>query len=194
MNVPPFAELGFFHILDAHAWDHLLFVAALIAPFGPKDVKSWLSALTAFTLGHTLAMASQVALNLSLNAELIEGGVLATLLFTAGRVVWFKGGIRPARRWWSPELAVAALFGVVHGLAFAKDLGPLLPREVGALWAAWAWFAGGIELGQLTVVAAVFTVRWMASTRNFNPKDFALALGAFTLGISLHLAFQWYSA
>ena len=193
MSVPTFAELGFFHILDVSAWDHLLFVAALIAPFAPRDFKLWLAALTAFTLGHTAAMAGQVAAKIPLNERLVEGAVLATLIFTAGRVVWFKGAPRMSRRGWlGPELAVAAAFGIIHGLAFAKDLGPLLPSDTGALWSAWGWFAGGIELGQLSVVAAVFVVRWMASARGFSPKDFALALGALTLGISLHLASQWY--
>ena len=193
MSVPTFAELGFFHILDVSAWDHLLFVAALIAPFVPRDFKLWLAALTAFTLGHTAAMAGQVAAKIPLNERLVEGAVLATLIFTAGRVVWFKGAQKMSRRGWlGPELAVAAAFGIIHGLAFAKDLGPLLPSDTGALWSAWGWFAGGIELGQLSVVAAVFVVRWMASARGFSPKDFALALGALTLGISLHLASQWY--
>ena len=193
MSVPTFAELGFFHILDVSAWDHLLFVAALIAPFAPRDFKLWLAALTAFTLGHTMAMAGQVAAKVPLNERLVEGAVLATLVFTAGRVVWFKGAPKMSRRGWlGPELAVAAAFGIIHGLAFAKDLGPLLPSDTGALWSAWGWFAGGIELGQLSVVSAVFAVRWMASARGFSPKDFALALGALTLGISLHLASQWY--
>jgi hypothetical protein len=193
VTVPPFAELGFYHILDVAAWDHLLFVAALIAPFAPRDFKLWLAALTAFTLGHTAALAGQVAAKIPLNERLVEGAVLATLIFTAGRVVWFKGAPKMSRRGWlGPELAVAAAFGIIHGLAFAKDLGPLLPSDTGALWSAWGWFAGGIELGQLSVVAAVFVVRWMASARGFSPKDFALALGALTLGISLHLASQWY--
>ncbi|MDP4729673.1 MAG: HupE/UreJ family protein [Schleiferiaceae bacterium] len=193
MSVPTFAELGFFHILDVSAWDHLLFVAALIAPFAPRDFKLWLAALTAFTLGHTMAMAGQVAAKVPLNERLVEGAVLATLVLTAGRVVWFKGAPKMSRRGWlGPELAVAAAFGIIHGLAFAKDLGPLLPSDTGALWSAWGWFAGGIELGQLSVVSAVFAVRWMASARGFSPKDFALALGALTLGISLHLASQWY--
>ena len=195
MSVPTFAELGFFHILDVSAWDHLLFVAALIAPFAPRDFKLWLAALTAFTLGHTMAMAGQVAAKVPLNERLVEGAVLATLVLTAGRVVWFKGAPKMSRRGWlGPELAVAAAFGIIHGLAFAKDLGPLLPSDTGALWSAWGWFAGGIELGQLSVVSAVFAVRWMASARGFSPKDFALALGALTLGISLHLASQWYLA
>ena len=193
MSVPIFAELGFFHILDAQAWDHLLFVAALIAPFAPRDFKYWLGALTAFTLGHTLAMAAQIAMSVTLNERLVEGAVLATLIFTAARVVWFKGAPKMNRRGWlGPELVVAAAFGIIHGLAFAKDLGPLLPADTVALWAAWGWFAGGIELGQLSVVAAVFVLRWLASARGFTPKDFALALGALTLGISLHLASQWY--
>ena len=195
MSVPTFADLGFFHILDVSAWDHLLFVAALIAPFAPRDFKLWLAALTAFTLGHTMAMAGQVAAKVPLNERLVEGAVLATLIFTAGRVVWFKGAPKMSRRGWlGPELAMAAAFGIIHGLAFAKDLGPLLPSDTGALWSAWGWFAGGIELGQLSVVSAVFAVRWMASARGFSPKDFALALGALTLGISLHLASQWYLA
>ena len=74
MSVPTFAELGFFHILDVSAWDHLLFVAALIAPFAPRDFKLWLAALTAFTLGHTMAMAGQVAAKVPLNERLVEGG------------------------------------------------------------------------------------------------------------------------
>ena len=193
MSVPTFAELGFFHILDVSAWDHLLFVAALVAPFAPRVFKLWLAALTAFTLGHTMAMAGQVAAKIPLNERLVEGAVLATLIFTAGRVVWLKGAPKMSRRGWlGPELAMAAAFGIIHGLAFAKDLGPLLPSDTGALWSAWGWFAGGIELGQLSVVSAVFAVRWMASARGFSPKDFALALGALTLGISLHLASQWY--
>jgi hypothetical protein len=193
MTIPLFTELGFFHILDAGAWDHLLFIAAMMAPLSIKDVKMWFLALSSFTLGHSLAMAAQIALALSLNSALIEGLVLATLVFTAGRVVWFKGAPKMSRRGWlGPELAVAAAFGMIHGLAFANDLAPLLPIETGALWSAWGWFAGGIELGQLSVVAAVFVLRWMASARGFNSKDFALALGAICLGVSLHLASQWY--
>ena len=80
MNIPPIAELGFYHILDVAAWDHLLFVAALIAPFAPRDFKLWLAALTAFTLGHTLSMATQIALSFPLNERLVEGAVLATLV------------------------------------------------------------------------------------------------------------------
>jgi hypothetical protein len=90
-------------------------------------------------------------------------------------------------------VALLALgFGLVHGLAFAKDLAPLLPTDAGGLWASWGWFALGIEGGQLLVVAAVFSLKWIASARGFNPRDFALALGAICLGVSLHLASQWY--
>ena len=193
MSVPTFAELGFFHILDVSAWDHLLFVAALIAPFAPRDFKLWLAALTAFTLGHTAAMAGQVAAKIPLNERLVEGAVLATLIFTAGRVVWFKGAPKTSRgKWFSAELLLALGFGLVHGLAFAKDLAPLLPTDAGGLWASWGWFALGIEGGQLLVVATVFSLKWMASARGFNPRDFALALGAICLGVSLHLASQWY--
>ncbi|MSP66302.1 MAG: hypothetical protein EXR22_06175 [Flavobacteriaceae bacterium] len=193
MIFPLFTELGFFHILDAGAWDHLLFVAAMMAPFSIKDVKMWFLALSSFTVGHSLAMAAQIALALSLNSALIEGLVLATLVFTAGRVVWFKGAPKTSRgKWFSAELLLAACFGLVHGLAFAKDLAPLLPASAEGLWASWGWFALGIEGGQLLVVAAVFSLKWMASVRGFNPRDFALALGAICLGVSLHLASQWY--
>ena len=193
MSIPLFTQLGFFHIIDAAAWDHLLFIAAMMAPLSVKDVKMWFLALSSFTLGHSLAMAAQIAVDLSLNSALIEGLVLATLIFTAGRVVWFKGAPKTSRgRWFSAELLLAIGFGLVHGLAFAKDLAPLLPPSSEGLWASWGWFALGIEGGQLLVVAAVFCLKWLASMRGFNSKDFALALGAICLGVSLHLASQWY--
>lgn len=193
MSIPLFTHLGFFHIIDAGAWDHLLFVAAMMAPLSIKDIKMWFLALSSFTIGHSMAMAAQIALALTLNSALIEGLVLATLVFTAGRVVWFKGAPKTSRgKWFSAELLLAACFGLVHGIAFAKDLAPLLPTDAGGLWVSWGWFALGIEGGQLLVVAAVFSLKWMASARGFNPRDFALALGAICLGVSLHLASQWY--
>lgn len=193
MSIPLFTHLGFFHIIDAGAWDHLLFVAAMMAPLSIKDIKMWFLALSSFTIGHSMAMAAQIALALTLNSALIEGLVLATLVFTAGRVVWFKGAPKTSRgKWFSAELLLAACFGLVHGIAFAKDLAPLLPTDAGGLWASWGWFALGIEGGQLLVVAAVFSLKWMASARGFNSRDFALALGAICLGVSLHLASQWY--
>ena len=87
-----------------------------------------------------------------------------------------------------------AVRAVVDAVAAApdKDLAPLLPTDAGGLWASWGWFALGIEGGQLLVVAAVFSLKWMASARGFNPRDFALALGAICRGVSLHLASQWY--
>ena len=193
MSIPLFTQLGFFHIIDLGAWDHLLFVAALMAPFLVKDVKMWFLALSSFTIGHSMAMAAQIALALTLNSAMIEGMVLATLVFTAGRVVWFKGAPKTSRgKWFSAEILLALGFGLVHGLAFAKDLAPLLPTDAGGLWVSWGWFALGIEGGQLLVVAAVFCLKWMASARGFNSRDFALALGAICLGVSLHLASQWY--
>jgi hypothetical protein len=58
-----YLELGFYHIVDIHAWDHLLFILALMAPIPLKAWKPWLAALSAFTLAQRCASAESQTLD-----------------------------------------------------------------------------------------------------------------------------------
>ncbi|HAB32434.1 MAG TPA: hypothetical protein DCE13_07810 [Cryomorphaceae bacterium] len=180
-----YLELGFYHIVDRFAWDHLLFILALIAPIPLKAWKPWLGALSAFTVGHTLAMAIQALAHIPLNPIWLEASVLGTLVLTAARVVWLKGTHKPQAKLW----ILAGLFGLIHGAAFWQDFSVMIPPD-GLTWELWIGFTSGVELGQLSVVLTYFMVRALMEQLGWSTRDFALAVGAMCLGVALHLAFS----
>ena len=49
-------KLGLQHILDIQGFDHILFVLALCAVYVARDWKKILILVTAFTIGHSLAL------------------------------------------------------------------------------------------------------------------------------------------
>jgi hypothetical protein len=48
-----YLRLGFEHILDINAYDHLLFLVAMSLPFVFKQLRLLLLLVTAFTVGHS---------------------------------------------------------------------------------------------------------------------------------------------
>jgi hypothetical protein len=48
-------QIGLKHVLDIHAYDHVLFLIALVVPFSFKDWKR-IILITLFTIGHTVAL------------------------------------------------------------------------------------------------------------------------------------------
>ena len=49
-------QIGLKHVLDIHAYDHVLFLIALAVPFSFKDWKRVVLLVTLFTVGHTMAL------------------------------------------------------------------------------------------------------------------------------------------
>ncbi|HEX7869755.1 MAG TPA: HupE/UreJ family protein, partial [Chryseobacterium sp.] len=49
-------QIGLKHVLDIHAYDHVLFLIALTIPYTFKDWKRILLLISVFTIGHTLAL------------------------------------------------------------------------------------------------------------------------------------------
>ncbi|MEL7339618.1 MAG: HupE/UreJ family protein, partial [Bacteroidota bacterium] len=50
-----YLQIGFHHILDWEAYDHMLFLLALCAVYQLKQWRNLLVLVTAFTLGHSLS-------------------------------------------------------------------------------------------------------------------------------------------
>lgn len=156
---------GVGHVLGG--WDHLLFLAGLFLPavLRRQDGR-WLPApslrpvlidalrlVTAFTLAHALTLALAALGWLSLPSRWVESAVAASVLFTG------LNNLRPmvgARLVW-----LAAVFGLIHGTAIAGALLELgLPAEGRVL--ALLGFNLGVELAQLTLVAAFLPLAYLA--------------------------------
>src|SRR5512133_1542930 len=145
-----FIQLGFRHIVDVEAMDHILFLLALAAIYRLRDARDALWVITAFTVGHSVTLALAVTGALTLPPALIEFLIPITIVATGienlvvsdrTRAPW-GGRYRPV---------FAGVFGLVHGAGFANYLKALFVDHIAVPLFG---FNVGIELGQITVLLA----------------------------------------
>jgi hydrogenase/urease accessory protein HupE len=140
--------LGVEHILGG--FDHLIFVLALLFLVGFNRQLIW--TITAFTVAHSITLALSALGWLILRSPPVEATIALSIVLVAAEALHRRQTL--ARRW--PAL-VAFLFGLVHGLGFAGAL-----KEIGLpdnhLSVALLTFNGGVELGQLCVVALAYGI------------------------------------
>ncbi len=144
-----YVSLGFRHITDLEAMDHILFLLALAAIYRPRDWRDSLWVVTAFTVGHSLTLTLAVTGALVLPTRVIEFLIPITIVATCvenlvvrdrQRALW-GGRYRPV---------FAGVFGLVHGAGFANYLRSLFVDQIALPLFG---FNVGIELGQLVVLA-----------------------------------------
>jgi HupE/UreJ protein len=149
-----FGQLGFRHIVDVEALDHILFLVALAAIYRMRDIRSVLWVVTAFTVGHSVTLALAVTGALTLPSALIEFLIPVTIVITGienilvsdrARAPW-GGRYRPV---------FAGVFGLVHGAGFANYLKALFVDRIAVPLLG---FNLGIEAGQLVVLAIAATL------------------------------------
>ena len=142
-----FVALGFRHIVDVEALDHILFLLALAAIYRVRDWRDAVWVVSAFTVGHSVTLALAVTGALTVSAGLVEFLIPLTIVATCienlivrkRRTRW-GGGYRPV---------LAAVFGLVHGAGFASYLRSLFVDRIAVPLFG---FNLGIELGQLVVL------------------------------------------
>ncbi len=145
-----FVQLGFRHITDPEAVDHMLFLLALAAIYRPRDWRSSLWVVSAFTVGHSITLALAVTHAVTFPTPLIEFLIPVTIALTAIENViikertaaWRGGRYRPV---------FAGVFGLAHGAGFANYLDSLFIRPIALPLFG---FNVGIELGQMVVLVA----------------------------------------
>lgn len=149
-----FLQLGFRHIVDVEAMDHILFLVALAAIYRFRDARNAMWVITAFTIGHSITLALAVTGVLNLPSALIEFLIPVTIMITGienllvsdrTRAPW-GGRYRPV---------FAGVFGLVHGAGFANYLKALFVERIAVPLFG---FNVGIELGQIVVLVAAALV------------------------------------
>jgi hydrogenase/urease accessory protein HupE len=159
-----YTELGIEHILSGY--DHLLFVLGLLFLVGFQRKLVW--TITAFTLSHSVTLASAALGILTLRSPPVEASIALSIVLVAGEGLQRR--LTLARRY--PAL-LAFLFGLVHGLGFAGALQEIgLPHNY--LATALCTFNVGVEVGQLLTVGVAWLLwkmlqRWPAMERARTP-------------------------
>ncbi len=148
-------SIGFEHLLDLNAYDHILFVALLALSFPPKNYTKLLVLITAFTLGHSLSLAGSVLCNFSLSQNLVEPAIALSILITAVYTLFKKEAVDK-----KSDLVlylITTCFGLVHGLGFSFLLKNLLGQE-NNVFLPLVYFNLGIELAQLLIVGVLIGI------------------------------------
>ncbi len=166
--------LGFAHVLSGY---DLLLVLLLLMLRGGGWVRL-LEIITAFTVAHSVTLAL-AGLNLVAIPDRLTGAlVAASIAYVATENLFPKYAV--SRRW-----AVALVFGLVHGFAFAQAL-----RDIGMphknLAAPLLNFNLGIEAGQAMVVLLIVPILVLMRDRPWEPKLVA-TISAIVLAAGLYL-------
>lgn len=186
-----YLRLGFSHIADVRAYDHILFVAALTAAYGPREWTriAWL--VTAFTLGHSVTLALATLDLVRVSSAVVEPAIAATIVFTAlaaihdQRMATSGGDAADTTAGWWRRYATAGVFGLIHGLGFSGYLRSLLGDEDSILGPLFA-FNVGLEIGQILIVAVVFAIGVaIVKLLGWARRDWVLVLAGATAGIGI---------
>ena len=134
-----YTKLGFDHVMDFGAYDHILFLAALAVPFTFKSWKKVLILCTLFTVAHCLSLALSAYDVIRVNAQIIEFLIPVTIFLTGIFNLFYTG--RNADRM------------KIHWHAMFTKLNPLLG------------FAMGIEISQVLIILSILLLGWLVVAR-----------------------------
>lgn len=175
-------NLGLTHVLDINAYDHVLFLIALIVPYGFKDWKRVLILVTMFTLGHTLALILAVYQIIAVQVNVVEFLIPVTIFITAFYHLLFAG--KAAQKGLAFVGFITLFFGIIHGLGFSNYFKSILPGSASDKLLPLLEFALGIEGAQLIVVLIVLIISTLIQTVfRFSLRDWTLVAAAFVIGM-----------
>lgn len=161
-----------------HIWigfDHVLFLLSLLLPaVFLREAGRWVPAhrfkpvfwdvlrvVTAFTVAHSITLSLAALEIITLPSRLVESVIAASVVFAALNNLF---PLVNERRW-----LMALTFGLIHGFGFASVLTDLgLPRE--ALVSSLFGFNIGVEVGQLTIVAAFLPLAFALRATQFYAR------------------------
>lgn len=176
-------QIGLKHVLDIHAYDHVLFLIALTTPYAFKDWKRILLFVTMFTVGHTLALLLSVFGIIAVKASLVEFLIPVTILITAFFNL-FTAGKASKNESVNLVFFLTLFFGIIHGLGFSNYFKTILGGTASSKLVPLLEFALGIEAAQLIVVFVVLVISYIVQTVfRFSKRDWALVMSAFVIGV-----------
>ena len=176
--------VGFDHILNVAALDHILFVLALVVVYKPNMIKQIVILITAFTIGHSITLIISALDLITYDQKVIEFAIPLTIVLTSlNNIVNRKKEMKKAV---NSNYVIALVFGLVHGLGFANYLKALLFE--GNIVMELFSFNVGIEVAQLIIVFVFLFCSLLGSNYLFKKREnWVLFVSSAIFGISLML-------
>ena len=151
-----YIQLGFDHVLDSNAYDHILFLSALALPFTFKKWRAVVYLATIFTLAHCLSLVLSSFDILIIDVALIEFLIPVTIVMTViFNLLYIRSGAN-TENLWLHGLATA-FFGLIHGFGFSTYFKMLMAEEENKVIPLLG-FALGIEFSQVIIVLSILAL------------------------------------
>lgn len=183
VQIIPFLYLGAKHMVTGY--DHILFLLGVIFfLYGMKEIGIY---VTLFAIGHSVTMLAGVWFNFGINSYIIDAIIGFSVVYKA------LDNLGAFQKWFGvqPNTKVATLiFGFLHGFGLSSkildyNISPdgLLPNLLA--------FNVGVEIGQLTALAAILVVmnRWRAmpafGRQAYTVNVIMMGLGFYLMGFQL---------
>ena len=181
-------NIGFEHIYNIAALDHILFLVALCALFAFKDWRKLLILITAFTIGHSITLALAGLDIISINSRIVEllipVTIMLTAIFNVHTLIKNKDAILNGTK---TQYLLALIFGFIHGMGFSNYLrSTLFPGD--SLILQLLFFNLGIELGQILIVLKLLLIGFFFTTIvKIKMNHWAFTLSGLAFAVSLYL-------
>jgi hypothetical protein len=159
-------SLGWHHIINREALDHLMFITALAAIYLIKNWKQVLVLVTAFTIGHSLTLALSTYDIIRVKSDWVEFLIPLTIVITAVFNLLLKDFTPKKLRL---NYFLALFFGLIHGMGFANTVRFMLAKEQHIAIPLFG-FNVGLEAGQIVVVLIILTAAYLAITKAGLPR------------------------
>lgn len=184
-----YLQLGFSHVLDIQAYDHVLFLIVLVVSSSFKQWKNLLWLVSIFTVGHSVSLALSAYKIISVNSELVEFLIPLTIFITATKNIFspIQSGGNTKLLWF-----FSFCFGWIHGLGFSSYFKMIIAGSESKLIELLE-FSLGIELAQIAIVFGILLpYLFLSPLFKISKRDWILVVSSIVIGITIPMLLERY--
>ncbi|GGE25591.1 HupE/UreJ family protein [Psychroflexus planctonicus] len=177
-------KLGLTHVLDANAYDHILYLTALVAAYTFSSWKRVFYLVSIFTIGHMLSLALAAYKLVQVDISIVEFLIPVSIIIAAVyNLISAKKNIESQKV--NLLYFVTLFFGLVHGFGFSTYF-KMISESADNMTLLLVEFALGIEVAQLIVVSVVLILGFIfQNIFNFAKRDWILVISSIIIGLSI---------
>ncbi|WP_306640502.1 HupE/UreJ family protein [Sanyastnella coralliicola] len=178
---------GIKHITDPKAYDHMVYLIALISIFEYREIKRIVLLATAFTVGHTITLILTSLDIIRPDGGIIEFLIPVTILITALSNLRYTVRGNQVIAFHGTRYLIAVIFGLVHGMGFSSYFRMILGKEE-SIFQPLLFFNVGVEVGQLLIIAIFILFSFaMNGLFRITQRDWIIFFSGLTGGVALML-------
>jgi hypothetical protein len=188
-------EKGLRHIFDLYAYNHILFLVALLIPYSFNEWKKGFLIITIFTISHSLGLLFSIFDVIVTKADLVNFIIPFAVLLT-GLYNLFTVGKSSKQVSISFIVFIVLFAGIIHGLGFSEYFKTMVDGAPQSKLVPLAEFGLGIECAQIVVAFAVLMLSYIGQAFfRISRYDLILVISAFVIGVVLPMIMEseiWY--